>query len=1011
GPWQNNDFTDCFREVVVDAGVLSLYSIVSLCIFITAYLKLRRHNGSDHERLFNSQFNSNYGSIERSGLINDNETYLDISDDNSDYFDDVSNQTSKNMLFDEQTRKLLACNSYIGSHHMAVFNIVSQQRSVLHTRGHLNILYFLSLVSSIIDIHSLYLKLGTDFNSEYYLKLWILTFSFILVCFSILEPQDDIELLSKPNAEGRYVSPEVKCSLYDKITYSWVNPLISRGFRSTLEDKDIFELPSFARAKNILKTFHSSKKPSIIKSLLFAFRKELFIQFIYSISHVTAYSYAFGLFLGLVVPSLCMQQSLYIGRHLSVKCEAIIIGEVYLKSLSRKDTSGVVENDESKNKIGKITNLMAVDAKEVSEFFAYIFQLPSFIQRRFKTIQSRLMTATDKRMGVINELLQAIHIIKFFAWEDHFRAKVMNARDNELKEIKNRLMEWVYMNSLWTTLPLIIMITVFITYTKFLGNDLSAPVAFTALALFNNLSNAFNMMPFVVTYLIQACVSISRIEKFLNEPELNHKNSIQSINDPYIGFKNATLRWLDGEDSIDNSSVSVNLSTQNPSNKFTLINLNVSFPINELSIICGPTESWNELGGAPSGIAYVSQTAWLQNASIRDNILFGLPFSYEIYSEVIRVCALDKDLEILEAGDKTEIGEKGITLSGGQKQPVDSHTAKHIFEQCLMGDLMKNRTRILVTHHVGLCLRGAAKVVIMKDGQISAEGSVKEILATGLLDGVTCEDEELRTSVEDVMDAKYQGSNKNIREGDGRLTSEETRAVGMVGWKYYKLYLVASGGFWQWLLLLLLFVLEKIINVGEDWWIREWTDAYNNISNQIWSFASLLLDKLCRTTNNLALSNILEETLEPINIDYYIWIYVLIGLTHAALSSFNVYYMLIGSLMASKKLHSDMLDKVLSATLRFYDTTPIGRIMNRFSKDIKTVDQIFSNIALGFLQSSIATASVIIVISIVMPQFLIAGAFIAAMLIVIGAYYIATSRDLKRLESVSRSPIYAAFGE
>ncbi|CAG8662784.1 1504_t:CDS:2, partial [Scutellospora calospora] len=289
------------------------------------------------------------------------------------------------------------------------------------------------------------------------------------------------ESISKPNVEGRYMSPEVKCSLYDQLMFSWVNPLINKGFRSTLDHKDIFELPSFAQAKNILKIFNSFKKPSFIKSLFFTFRKELLIQFIYSIlwsltfsiippyflrklllyvqnypkgSHETAYLYSLGFFLGSVVPSLFFQQALHIGRHLSVKCHAIIIGHVYLKSLSRKDTSGVG----TKNKAGKITNLMAVDAQKVSEFVAYLFYNHYFSiiviclawyigSGRLQTIQKRLMSATDKRMNVINELLRAIRVIKCFALEDHFRAKVLSARDYELKEVKSRLIEWVYLSS------------------------------------------------------------------------------------------------------------------------------------------------------------------------------------------------------------------------------------------------------------------------------------------------------------------------------------------------------------------------------------------------------------------------------------------------------------------------------------------------------------------------------------------------------------------------------------
>ncbi|CAG8700306.1 13414_t:CDS:2, partial [Dentiscutata heterogama] len=283
---------------------------------------------------------------------------------------------------------------------------------------------------------------------------------------------------------------------------------------------------------------------------------------------------------------------------------------------------------------------------------------------------------------------------------------------------------------------------------------------------------------------------------------------------------------------------------------------------------------------------------------------------------------------------------------------VDSHTAKHIYEQCLMGDLMKDRTRILVTHHVGLCLRGAAKVVVIKDGQISGEGTVEEILATGLLDDVTIEsDEESGTSAEDVTDAKSQKNNKNIREGDGKLVAEETRAVGMVGWKYYKLYLVASGGFWYWMSLLFLFLVTQVIQVGQEWWIREWTKAYGDAYNQIHQFAStmsggitsLLLENLHQTTKGFALSsylspflnhstptdhfspiNMWEETHEPVNVNYYLWVYVSIGLASTILTTFKAYYMFIGSLMASRKLHNDILDKVLLATLRFYDTTPIG---------------------------------------------------------------------------------------
>ncbi|CAG8581475.1 740_t:CDS:10, partial [Diversispora eburnea] len=832
---------------------------------------------------------------------------------------------------------------------------------------------------------------------------------------------------------GIYLSPELKASLYERFMFSWVNPLISKGFRKTLEKDDVFELPYFLKAKYVVNSFHKTQRPSysFLKSLFLVLRKDIIIQFFYSIawsiitalgppyalkkillyvqnypnnemSQMTAYMYVFGLFLGVVIPSFCFQQALIIGRQIG----AIIIGEIYLKSLSRKDTSGVTNDEESKNKTGKITNLMAVDTTKISEISAYIFYiysfpiqiilsiiflydllgisalagvltiiitypLPALINQRFATIQKRLMEATDKRMS----LLQAIRIIKFFAWENQFRTKVNTARENELKELKNRLMQWVYMGNLWMMLPLLIMLS-----------ELTATIAFTSLALFNNLRHALDEIPATVIAFIQE----SEIKRLDTRPS--------SINDPDIGFVDATFQWPDGNDSTEDLSSLSSSSTDssatatdniitNPLNKFTLKNINTAFPIGELSLICGPTgcgktsllmallgemecvsgrtflprnnnfEFLKNLGGAPSGIAYVAQTAWIQNATIRDNILFGLPYKEEKLNKVIQACDLTRDLEIFEFGDKTEVGEKGITLSGGQKQrialaravysqanviimddclsAVDSHTAKHIFEQCLMGDLMKNRTRILVTHHVGLCLRGASKVVVMRDGQIIGEGSADKVLNE---DG------------DDVIDVKKKVCNQN----DGKLILDETKAEGTVEWKVYKTYLIASGGFIFWIVLIIMFILNEAFQV--DWWIREWTKAYSDVD-------------------------------------------------------IVAYYMFMGSLAASKSLHTAILEKILSAKIRFFDTTPIGRIMNRFSKDMETIDQNLSPVAMFLLYSCIATASVIFVISGVMPSFLIAGVFIAALYVAIGAYYIATSRDLKRLESISRSPIYAVFGE
>ncbi|GBB94776.1 hypothetical protein RclHR1_02410022 [Rhizophagus clarus] len=1186
GPWKNYDFTNCFRETIINVGIPFVYTIGSICVLSTTYIKYKRKKSLLYKPLISGQISSSYGAIssEESNIESDTE---EETDDNSELKTSTNDQRNKifdlGRLFFGAVMFALFC--FVGimrwreydrnkcEVHWITFSIIeeliwiyavllafinfkSQQRNRFHLRGHLDILYFITFVVSIYNICSSYLQFNKIFTTNNSFGLWVMIISFILVMFTIMEPDDDPEgILLKPNSEGRYLSPEVKCSLYEYFTYSWINPLLTKGFRKTLNENDVYELPDYSRASNVLKNFH--RKDSLIRSLFYTFRKELFIQFCYSMmsiiimfappyflrkillyvqnypnngdeTQVSAYFYVVGLFLGTMIPSLCFQQALYIGRNLGIKTQAIIIGEVYLKSLSRKDTTGATDDEDTKNKTGKITNLMAVDVTKISEVVAYIFYLycfplqiiicivllylllgfsalvgistliviypiPALINQRFATIQKSLMAATDKRISAMNELLQAIRIIKFFAWEDQFQKKIIDARENELNEIKSRLVQWIHMANIWACMPLVIMFSVFVSYTKLFGNELSATVAFTALTLFNMLRHALDEGPSMIIAIIQARISIARIEKFLNEPEITRQDSRpSSSNDPEIGFRNASFQWPDGASSTDDLNNKIDTTIKNPLNKFTLIDLNITFPVGKLSIICGPTGSGKtsllmallgeleclsgriflsrkkpsskNIGGAPSGIAFVAQTAWLQNASIRENILFGLSFDEDRYKKVLNMCALNKDLEIFEFGDKTEIGEKGITLSGGQKQrislaravysqakiiimddclsAVDAHTAKHLYEKCLMGELMRDRTLILVTHHVGLCLRGAYKVIVMKDGHVVGQGTPSEVLSQGILEISEEQNETKMKNVAEESDLSSLNLQKLSGKDDGKLIAEEEKAEGIVDWNVYKTYLIASGGFLFWIFLMFIFIITQSLQVGEDWWIREWTNAYSiphdqvhnvstTLSSSFWSFGSssqnvynslstLSLPQFIKTSFSASIpsaDHILSQTISlehnknEVDVNYYLGIYVFLGLLIVLIGSLRSYYMFVGSLAASRKLHEAILEKVMKAKIRFFDTTPIGRILNRFSKDMEVVDQNMSPMAMFLIYSFVATVSVIFAISIVMPRFLIAGTLIAILYIAVGAYYIATSRDLKRIESIKRSPIYAAFGE
>lgn len=816
----------------------------------------------------------------------------------------------------------------------------------------------------------------------------------------------------------------------------------------------------------------------------------------------SAYLYVFGLFITSLVQSLAVQQSLYIGRCIGIRIQSIIIGEVFDKALRRRDvSSAATEEDSEKGKTkGNVNNLLSVDAQKLGEMAAYFFYfysypiqiaisiwllyellgtaalwgvlamflaqpVPAFLSMRYQKVHQKVMSATDKRIKTVNELLGAIRIVKFFAWEKEFRKRVTEARTEELKAIRGRLFMFLYMMCCWFLIPVFIMVVVFYTYTR--NHELTASTAFTAVALFNTFRAALDELPLLLTWLLQANVATKRIDGFLAEDEVEQPPSATGPDAPFIGFvDNATFAW---EKSV---------YQERDLDKANLKNLNLSFPRNKLSIVCGPTGSGKTtliasllgetycmsgavclprktpsrngpLGGSPSGIAYVAQSAWLQNCSIRDNILFGLPFDAERYEKVIYMTALTRDLEILEYGDSTEVGEKGVTLSGGQKQrvaiaravysqaetvilddclsAVDAHTAKHLYEHCLTGELMRDRTVILVTHHVGLCIKGSSYVVALKDGEVAAAGDPISVLKSGVLG------EELARASEETANEEEMAATegpipvvpKTVKapkqSGAGKLTEEESRAEGSVTWSVYDTYIRSSGGYLYWVLILLIFCAAQGTVIGQDYWIKVWASAYGDAHKDNASMSAAGVFSISRVASALEPSTITLKYIGPtivtgangkeVNIEFYLGVYVLIGVVALIMTFLRSFTMYVGSLKASRRLHQELLERMLRAKVRFFDRTPIGRIVNRFSSDMETIDQAVAPQMSFLVYSIVATLFVILLISWVVPLFMLPGTGIALLYCLIGTYYLATSRDMKRLNSVSRSPIYVQFSE
>ncbi|KAF8977715.1 hypothetical protein BGZ46_007163 [Entomortierella lignicola] len=862
----------------------------------------------------------------------------------------------------------------------------------------------------------------------------------------------------------------------------------------------------------VLSTFSDFAVPFFLK---------LFLSYINdpTVHPKVAYLYVILIFVAQVSRSLFSAQIFYAGSKLSISIMSLLNAEIYSKALTRRDMNGVIhkKNEDGKEgkgdsapaSLGKVVNLMSTDSARITGVCNYwhvgvssivgialggyllydllgwsslvglsilVISIPATksVNGMYFESDVQLSKARDERITATNELITGIRMIKFFAWETSFSEKVLKTRELELKKLVNVFKIAVLLQLFWFVSPLLVTLASFFCYAKLQNGVFTPAVAFTAIVLFERMKNPLNGLPSVYIAVTNASVSVGRIAAYLDEPDIKdvtvHGNRM-GHGSPEIGLNKLTAQWWTTENakaSSDPKSTNSTIQRTEDNERFVLRDISVSFPLGELSIVCGPTGSGKtslllailgemdvlrgdiflprhdtetvdlESGLSSNGVAYVSQQAWLQNASIRDNILFGSQYEEDRYNHVIEVCALKRDLEIFEDGDQTEIGEKGITLSGGQKQrvslaraiysrtrhvllddclsAVDSHTAQHIHSKCLTGPIMKNRTCILVTHHVRLCMPTAKHVVLMNHGEIKAQGSVQQLREQGSLSLVLEEDDEQDNTEPSDSDATNEAkvgsstptglAQETIKDGKQpaapekvakKLVQEEKREEGSVSLAIYLTYATAVGGIVFWTILLSSYAVARSMDISKSLWIREWANAGEESS-----FISSLLSN--RTIDT-------QSSSEKHSTDYYLSIYALISvattLTYVGQTIIDLY----GALQAARSLYKKLLFSVVHAPLRFFDTTPVGRIMNRFSRDIGTVDSSISDHMCMFITHLVSIISAFIVLTYITPLFIIIAAIITVAFLIVGKRYIDASRELKRLHSITRSPIYSAFSE
>uniref|UniRef100_A0A8C4HT30 ATP-binding cassette, sub-family C (CFTR/MRP), member 10 n=1 Tax=Dicentrarchus labrax TaxID=13489 RepID=A0A8C4HT30_DICLA len=865
-----------------------------------------------------------------------------------------------------------------------------------------------------------------------------------------------------------------------RLFYLWLSPLLRRGQRGELNrPADVYHLPRKLRTSVVCRYFHQCWEAWLLRVLHKAFGLRYYILGVLKVV-VNMLSFAgplllsslvnfmeeegapvstgvwcaLGLFATTLLSSVLRNIFVFEVSKVALSARAALVSAIYGKALqvSGSSLAGFT--------LGEVVNLMSTDSDRVGNFFNSFHELWSmpfrfiitlyllylqvgvaflgglgvalllvpfnkFLASRILSNNKQMLRCKDSRVKLMTEILFGIRVIKFYNWEPHFTQKVADCRKQELSHLK----AIKYLDAMcvytWAALPVVISILTFVTYVL-LGHQLTAAKVFTTLALVGMLIIPLNSFPWVLNGILEAKVSLERIQRFfkLTNQDLQAYYALGRcmclINGPKqaIGFiwsryvVSGSLVVVVGKVGCGKSSLLAALT-------------------GELSRLSGVVY----VADREVGFGLASQEPWIQHASVRDNILFGKDYDPAFYQTVIEACALSDDLNVLPNGDRTEVGENGVTLSGGQKArlalaravymdkdiyllddplaAVDTDVAEHLMKKCIM-ELLRGKTRILCTHRIEFVDK-ADIVVLMDNGTIVKTGRNKNLAQTGGIghmwllssDGVEQEEEESGSSPDLCAD------------DDPDLSGAEQKQVGGLAWRVYQTYWVAVGGVLAASILMSLLLMQASKNIS-DWWLSHWISELKNNSSTRTNGSSSgafssphlllfspggLMSPLSSSMQTFPSSNVSSD------VTFYLTVYSFIAATNTVFTALRAFLFAYGAICAATAIHNRLLDRVLKATVTFFDTTPMGRVLNRFSSDLYSVDDSLPFILNILLATMFNLLGMLVVISYGLPWVLVPLLPLSLFYHRTQHFYRHTSRELKRLCSLTLSPLYSHFSE
>lgn len=791
-----------------------------------------------------------------------------------------------------------------------------------------------------------------------------------------------------------------------------------------------------------------------------------------------------------VVQTITLHQYFQRAFGTGMKIKSSLTAEVFKKSLV------LSSEDRSQRSTGDIVNLMSIDTQRLQDLCQYgqtiwsgpfqiilclaslynllgnsmwagvfimIILIPanSYLTNKQKLFQKAQMNNKDQRTRLTTELLTNIKSLKLYGWENAFVSKLSHIRnDLELVTLKNIGTYTAASVFLWQTAPFFVSCSTFALFVFTQDRPLTSDIVFPALTLFNLLSFPLGVIPMVISASVEASVALQRLTGFLTAAEIQpdaveRQPSVKEVGEEAVTVTNGTFLW-----------------SRKPEYKIALADVNFTARKGELACIVGRVGSGKSsmlqaiLGDlykseghvvVKGSVAYVAQVPWIMNATVKENILFGCRYDPEFYHATISACALEDDFAVLPEGDSTQVGEKGIALSGGQKarlslaravyaradvyllddplSAVDEHVGRHIIDNVLGPDgLLSSKAIILATNSIPV-LHVAQSIAMISNGRIVESGNLPEILesngmisqlvtdfgkrkvnsssTTSTLAGNTdsdsgkLEDTASTSNTDDneeepvaiVSDKAFEKRQKRRRssahlyhrasvaslkkpsvEDDDARPNKETMVQGKVQWDVYTEYAKASN-IYAVIAFVLLLLLSTGLSVLANVWLKHWADINSRFGAN------------------------------P-HISRYLGFYIFLGVGAAVVTvSQSLVLYTYCAIHSARILHDRMLNAVVRAPMSFFETTPLGRILNRFSNDVYRIDQVLARTFSQFFINTTKVFYTMVVISFATPLFVLFIVPLFALYLWYQRYYLRTSRELKRLDSVSKSPIYAHFQE